>query len=473
MGMKTSDLLGSLPTVTELLDKPPVRALVERWNRSIVSGGVRSFLDELRSDLQRRAIDAGLPSLRELAERAAKYVVEMQQPALRPAINATGRLLDSSWIGNPLADQALERVVALGRGFIPSAANCTDVAAALARLTGAEAATVVHSYAGAISLALSALAAEKEVVIGRPETGEVDPGCHILALARAADVQVKEVGCANRVSIADYEAAVSAHTAAIVRHTADGYRLAGDAAAADNEELVALARDREVPLICAVGSAPLVGGLPAIGDTIPSAAAAVAAGAHAVIIRGDGLVGGPPCGIIVGQSEVVRRVEGQALFQAWRLSALSSAALLATLEIYDDRSTLAEKLPLLQLLTVSVDNLRLRAERLAPQLGHANGVSSAEPISVQSSLGLARYSHLTWHSYGIALTAADGDVRTLDKRLRAAPVPVVGTAEGPRLVLDLRGVFPRQDQQIVEILAGSGPAWQPLSTTDSIVTVEP
>ena len=93
MGMKTSDLLGSLPTVAELLEKPPVRALVERWNRSVVSGGVRSFLDELRSDLQRRATDAGLPSVRELAERAAKYVTDLQKPSLRPAINATGRLL--------------------------------------------------------------------------------------------------------------------------------------------------------------------------------------------------------------------------------------------------------------------------------------------------------------------------------------------------------------------------------------------
>ena len=332
---------------------------MERWNRSVVSGGVRSFLDELRSDLQRRATDAGLPSLRELAERAAKYVVEMQQPALRPAINATGRLLDSTWAGSPLADQALERVVALGRGFIPSSANSADVAAALARLTGAEAATVVHSYAGAISLALSALAAGKEVVIGRPETGEVDPGCDILALARAANVLVKEVGCANRVRIADYEAAFSAHMAAIVRHTADGYRLAGNESVADIEELVALARDREVPLICAIGSAPLVGGLPVIGDTIPSAAAAIAAGAHAVIIRGNGLVGGPPCGIIVGQSDVVRRIEEQPLFHAWRLSALTSAALSATLGLYDDRPALAEKLPLLQLLNVSVDNSAL------------------------------------------------------------------------------------------------------------------
>jgi L-seryl-tRNA(Ser) seleniumtransferase len=471
MGTKTSDLLNSIPSVAELLEKPPVRALVDRWNRSVVSGGVRSFLDELRSDLQRRATDAGLPSMRELAERAAKYVVDMQQPSLRPAINATGRLLDSSWGGSPLADHALERVVAIGRGFVaPTASNSMDVTAAVTRLTGAEAATVVHSYAGAISLALSALAAGKEAVIGRPEAGEVDPGCDILALAAAANVRIKEVGCANRASIADFEAAVSPQTAAIVRHTGDGYRLAGDTTAADIEELVALARDREMPLVCAIGSAPLVRGLPVIGDTIPSTAAAISAGAHVVIFRGDGLVGGPACGIIVGQSDVLRRIEEQMLFHAWRLSALASAALLATLELYDDRAGLAERLPLLQLLSVSFDNLRLRAERLGPQLSHANGVSGAEPIPTESSLGPARFAHMAWPSYGVALTPADGDSRALDKRLRSAPVPVVGTLDGPRLVLDLRAVFPRQDQQIVEMLAGFNQQSQTLLAAGSSAT---
>jgi L-seryl-tRNA(Ser) seleniumtransferase len=455
MGTKTSDLLGSLPTVAELLEKPPVRALVERWNRSIVSGGVRSFLDELRSDLQRRATDAGLPSLRELAERAAKYVTELQQPSLRSAINATGRLLDPCWAGGPLADYALERVVALGRGFAAPTANSGDVAAALVRLTGAEAATVVHSYAGAISLTLSALAAGKKVVIGRPDAGEIEPGCNILALAASVNVRVKEVGCANRASIAGYELAVHDNTAAIVRHTGDSYRLVGGTTGADVDELVALARDREVPLVCAIGSAPLVEGLPVIGDAISSVAAVFAAGAQAVIFRGDGLVGGPSCGIIVGQSDVVRRVEEQPLFQPWRLNALPSAALLATLDLYDDRAALVEKLPLFQVLAVSVDNLRLRAERLAPQLGHANGICIAEAISTESSLGPARFSELKWPSYGVALTAGDGDILALDKRLRAAAVPVIGTVDGERLAFDLRTVFPRQDQQIVEMLSGA------------------
>jgi L-seryl-tRNA(Ser) seleniumtransferase len=467
MATKTSDLLNNIPSVSELLERPQVRALVERWNRSVVAGGVRSFLDELTQDLHRRAKEAGLPPLRELAERAARYVVQLQQPALRPAINATGRLLDPAWGARPLADGALERMVVLGRGFVEPSAQTLCIGRSLARLAGAEAATATHSYAGAISLVLSTLAAGKEFVIASAETGDVEPSCDILTLAAAVGAHAREVGCANRAGIADYERGVNDQTAGIVRHLADGHRLLGDLATAEMEELVAVAREREVPLVCAIGSAPLVRGLPLIGESILSVAATLAAGANLVIVRGDGLVGGPTCGLIVGQSDLVRQIEELALFKAWELSALPTAALLATLDLYDDQSHLVESLPWLRLLSVSVDNLRLRAERIAPQLGQADGIQGAEPIATENGLGPARFAGVTWPSYGIALTSSDGDGRMLEKRLRSAPVPVIGRLDGSRIVLDLRTVFPRQDQQIVELIAGgvSAPAVSDVGTT--------
>ena len=202
MATKTSDLLGSLPTVAELLERPPVRALVDRWNRSVVAGGVRSFLDELRSDLQRRATDAGLPSIRELAERAAKYVIQMQQPSLRPAINATGRLLDPSWAGSPLADHAwsesLRWAVDMWNRVEPE--SC-DIGHSLARLTGAEAATVVHSYSGAIWLDSVGAGGWEES--GDRSTGDGRRRAGLFASwrwPRRRTVRVKEVGCANRAS---------------------------------------------------------------------------------------------------------------------------------------------------------------------------------------------------------------------------------------------------------------------------------
>jgi L-seryl-tRNA(Ser) seleniumtransferase len=60
-----------------------------------------------------------------------------------------------------------------------------------------------------------------------------------------------------------------------------------------------------------------------------------------------------------------------------------------------------------------------------------------------------------WPSYGVALAAANGDIRMLDERLRSARFPIVGRIEGDRLLLDLRTVLPRQDKALVDALLES------------------
>ncbi len=456
MATKPSDLLSRLPSVNELLEKPPIRALADRWNRSVVAAGVRSFLDELRSDLERRAADVHLPSLRELAERAARHVAQLQQSSVRPAINATGRFFGPDWSGPPLADAALERIVSLGSGFElgTQAASRGDAAATLCRLTGAEAATVVGNYSGAVWLALAAIAAEKNAVIARGEVGELELDCSLASVAATAAVSLREVGTVNRTSAADYEAAITHETATILRQLPENYRVTGTTTMVELEALVGLARDRELPLVDLLGAAPLVDDLPALGAAGPSIAASVAAGAHLVVARGNGLVGGPRCGILVGTRGLVHRIESHPLFSAWRAEPATRAALQATLSIYDDPQQLRHAIPLFQLLMASVENLRQRAERLAPQLAQAVDVESAAAVPTENCLGLARYEHDNLPSYAIALTPVGGDVQPLDQRLRNAAVPIVGRRVDGRLVLDLRTVLPRQDQRLVEMVAG-------------------
>ncbi|MEX2092122.1 MAG: L-seryl-tRNA(Sec) selenium transferase [Pirellulales bacterium] len=456
MVTKPSDLLSRLPSVNELLEKPPIRALADRWNRSVVASGVRSFLDELRSDLERRAADVHLPSLRELAERAARHVALLQQSSVRPAINASGQFFGPDWNGAPLADAALERIVSLGSGFVLDTHEAThgDVAATLCRLTGAEAATVVGSYSGAVWLTLAALAAGKNIVVARGEVGDLEVGCSLSIVAASAAVSLCEVGSVNRTPAADYEAAVTHETAAILRHLPENYRVAGESEPVELEALVGLARDRELPLIDLLGAVPLVDELPAIGAAVSSVAASVAAGAHVVVARGNGLVGGPRCGILVGTRGLVHRVESHPLFAAWRTDPATRAAVQATLALYDDPQQLRQAIPLFQLLSASVENLRQRAERLAPQIAQADDVESAEAVATENCLGLARYEIEKMPSYAIALSPVGGDVARLDQRLRSAPVPIVGREVAGRLLLDLRTVLPRQDQRLVEIVAG-------------------
>ncbi len=457
MAIKPPDLLNRLPSVSELLDKPPVRALVDRWNRSVVANNLRTYLDELRTDLERRAAD--LPSIRELAERAANFVAAKQHHTLGTTINATGQICGAPWSSTPLAEAALERMIALGREFTVDEQNAATVPdelkAALCRISGAQAATAVHSYSGAIWLALAAHAGNREIIVSRAEVGDVDGVYSLPKLSDAAGATLREVGATNRTATAEYEAAISTNVAAILKISNDAYRVVGDFAAAELSELVALGHSRQLLVIDALGAAPLV--QPPASLTWPrrSAQESIAAGADLVVLRGDCLVGGPACGVLLGKTEIIDRLQASPLFAAMRLDALRSAALAATLAAYEHESPTGCQLPIWQCLQTSVDNLRNRADRLAAQLAYAPGVSSANAIEIKSPISAAF--HEGWPSFGVALLPTDGNVAALDERLQAAQYPTRGRIEGTQLVLDLRTVLPRQDKLIVDALLGSAP----------------
>lgn len=456
MAIKPPDLLNRIPSVADLLEKPPIRALVARWNRSVVAGGVKLFLDELGSDLQRRAAEANLPSIRDLAERAARYVVTRQHHALGVAINATGQLWGSPWNSPPLSESALERAFAIGREFeaLSSMDNSTFQASALlCRLTGAPSAAVVHGYAGAMWLALAAVAANREVLVARADVGDIGTSDSLPQLAAAAKATITEVGTINSTLSADYEAAVSHQTAAILTASSDAYRVVGQTVAVELGQLVSLARDRELNSIDALGAAPLIAPPPVVSWPRRSAAESIAAGVDLVILRGDGLVGGPSCGILLGNNEIIRRITAHPLFAAWKVDPLRMAALTATLECFDNSSTGIHQLPVWQCLTVSVDNLRNRAERIAPQLAKAESIASAVPIETKSPLASVLPDGIP--SYGIALVPAQGNVHALDNLLRSARFPIHGRTEDDRIVLDLRTVLPRQDTTLIDSIRGT------------------
>jgi L-seryl-tRNA(Ser) seleniumtransferase len=448
MAIKPPDLLNHLPSVSELLDKPPVRALVDRWNRSAVAGKLQSFLEELRSDFERRT--AELPSIRELAERAARYVVSQQHQSLGTAINATGRMFGPPWVSTPISETALDRMVAFGRdyGTEPNAAASTslsDLQAHLCRLTSSPAAAVVHSYASGLWLALAGLASNCETLVAAAEVGQIDQTDSLPKLARAAHTTLKQAGAVSGAIAADFRAVVSPQTSAILKSNSS-FLPSVEAAAPTLEELVAIARDHKLILIDALGASPLVPPPANVSWSGRSAQTSLAAGTDLVILRGDAFVGGPACGILLGREELLRRIVEHPLFSLWQIDPLRSAGLSATIAAYDNPS--ANSLPAWQSLATSVENLRNRADRLAAQLTHATGVASAVAVETRSALSgdLAD----GWPSYGVALTATDGDLSLLEKRLSAARIPIFGRTEGEQILLDLRTVMPRQDKLIVD-----------------------
>jgi L-seryl-tRNA(Ser) seleniumtransferase len=184
-----------------------------------------------------------------------------------------------------------------------------------------------------------------------------------------------------------------------------------------------------------------------------------------MLLRGDGLVGGPSCGILAGRQDLIGRITSHPLFVAWQLDALRCAALIGTLEFYANSSqgpSSSESLPVWQALASPLENLRNRAERIAPQVAQAADVASATAVETRSPIASALLDGGGWPSVAVALTATNGDIRSLERRLRRGDQPVIGRVENDQLLLDLRTVIPRQDTALVQAICGG-------TTSDSVV----
>jgi L-seryl-tRNA(Ser) seleniumtransferase len=352
-------------------------------------------------------------------------------------------------------------MIALGREYgtksaVDHAASHSELNATVCRLTGASAAQVVHSYSGAIWLALAALAGGSEVLVGGDSSGDAQ----LSKVAASTNTGLKHVATGD-----DYGALFSPATAAVLE-IGDAQHSVADSTSATMQSRVAAARSRNVPIIVALGAAPIVPPPTSIAFPGRTAAEIVAAGADLVILRGDAFVGGPACGILLGREDVLRKISDHPLFESLEIDPLCASALAATLVCYENLSDKCPAIPVWQCLSTSIDNLRNRAERLAAQLAHGEGVATATALETRSRI-LPNFAAEGWPSYGVSLTATEGNIGAINDRLQASKIPIRGHLEGDHIMLDLRTVLPRQDRLIVDSLLGPSSADTPQPAANS------
>jgi L-seryl-tRNA(Ser) seleniumtransferase len=363
-------------------------------------------------------------------------------PSLRPVLNATGVVVHTNLGRAPLAPAARAAVARVARGYAnleldlaagARAARHEHVEGLLRELTGAEAATVVNNCAAAVLLAVSALAGPgREVVVSRGQLIEIGGGFRMPDVVAQAGARLVEVGTTNRTRRADYEAAIGAETAAILRAHPSNFRTVGFTEEVGIEALC----DLGVPVIDDVGSGVLAEDLPVLAGE-PPVRRSVRAGAALVSFSGDKLLGGPQAGILVGTAEAVGACRRHPLARAVRIDKLSLAALEATLALYRDPELARRELPVLAMLTADAAELRARAQRLAAATG-------GDVVEATSRVGGGALPLLELHGPAVALTPGDAGADALAAALRAGDPAVVARIERDRVLLDPRTLLPEE-----------------------------
>ena len=407
----------------ELRDLPSVDELTRGLDDPLAVGAARVVLARAR-DAIRSGADPG-----DLHERLATELQTARRPSLRRVLNATGIVVHTNLGRAPLPASALTHVLETARGYSnleydlaagARGSRQAHVAEVLGRLTGAEAAVVVNNNAGAVLLALAALAEGREVVVSRGELIEIGDGFRIPDVLARSGARLVEVGTTNRTRVTDYERAAGAETALILRVHQSNFRVLGFTERPDLRELAMLARSLGVPLLDDLGSGALVD----VGDE-PTAAASLAAGADLVCFSGDKLLGGPQAGIVVGRAELVDKLRRHPLHRALRIDKLGLAALEATLLLYLDPGRAVTEIPALRMLREDPATVRARAERLAGLVG-----GDVEETVARAGGGALPLAELP--SFAAAVDEA------LAAPLRAHEPPVLGIVRDGRLLLDCR-----------------------------------
>ena len=214
-----SDERRQLPSVDRLLREPGVAALLGTAPRNAVVAAVRATLDAARRSR------SGPPE--DWAQEIGERLVLDTARSLRPVLNATGVVLHTNLGRAPLATAALEAIRSIAEGYSTLEYDLTTGTRGhradhcrhqLAELTGAEDGLVVNNAAGALVLALNALAAGGRVLISRGELIEIGGAFRIPEIIEKGGCVLVEVGTTNRTHLEDYERAMSGAAAILTVH---------------------------------------------------------------------------------------------------------------------------------------------------------------------------------------------------------------------------------------------------------------
>jgi L-seryl-tRNA(Ser) seleniumtransferase len=456
------------------LQLPSLQALAGRDGHAAVAESIRVVVGRLRQEistdrLDSSALDLALDGLPAAVERQLRQSLRY---SLRPVINATGVILHTNLGRAPLSVAALDHVQEIGDVYnnlefelesgdrgkrdihvdrlfqkLLEVDGWTGGAAVAPRST-----IVVNNNAAAVLLVLNSLAEGGEVIVSRGELVEIGGSFRIPDVMSKSQATLREVGTTNRTRVADYERAITDRTRLLLRVHRSNFAITGFTEQPALDDLVALARRRNLPLVEDLGSGALFD-LRSIGINEPGVLDSLRAGVDVVTYSGDKLLGGPQAGLISGRVDLVARMRSNSLFRALRVDKLTYASLEATLLAYVKHDH--DAVPVLRMMRLSKDEIAARADSLIAQV-NPGGESATrlkfEVIEGESIIGGGAAPNSVLATRLIAITHRDLSADELSVRLREAGVPVIARVEDGRVLLDLRTVFPEQDSTVATTL---------------------
>ena len=455
--MQKTNLFKMIPKVDEILEDERIKSLLNQIPRKLVVDSIREEIDNLRKDIKENKVDEeGIVRRNQiLIDLVLKRANKKSSYKLRRVVNGTGIILHTN-LGRALINrEVMENVVDIVTNYSnlefdiekgERGSRYSHLKDLLTEITGAEDAMVVNNNAAAVLLVLSTMAKGKEVIVSRGELIEIGGSFRIPDVMEQSGATLKAVGTTNKTHLYDYENAINENTAALMKVHTSNYRVLGFTSSVSIDELYTLKEKYNLPLIEDLGSGVLIDiskfGLeyePTVQDSIKK-------GVDIVTFSGDKLLGGPQAGIIVGKKKYIDQMKKNPLTRAFRVDKFSISALEATLRLYLDEKIAVEKVPTLNMLSMSIEKLELKAQKLYALLNEKvkdEGLSF-HIVDSFSEVGGGSLPLERIPTKCIMISLKGLSVNEFEKSLREYDIPIITRIYKDNIFIDLRTV--REDE---------------------------
>lgn len=444
----------TLLSVDRIARSDEFKPIVKRWGFSAVTQAIRQIQQNIRTS----DCEANRLTLNDYRQRVLSLLRSEQHPGYHPVFNLTGTILHTN-LGRAVLDptlvarasrlatqpMTLEFDLASGRRGEREAV----IRERLKILTGAESAVVVNNNAAAVLLVLNTLALNQGVIVSRGELIEIGGSFRLPEIMARAGCKLVEVGTTNRTRIQDYENALTNDTGILLKVHPSNYSISGFTESATEREIIALAKEREVPSVLDLGSGALIDLERFELPHEPKPSTAIKHGWNIVMFSGDKLLGGPQAGIIVGSRALCDQIAANPMKRALRLDKLALGLLDETLKAYEDPQTLTQHIKLFRDLSVSTKILQHRAHVVQQQLLDTLPDYTISIQPTESQLGSGAQPATTLPSVSVSIKhTKESALGLLEAKLRALDPAILGRRHKGQLVLDMRGADPLEDIEL-------------------------
>jgi L-seryl-tRNA(Ser) seleniumtransferase len=462
-------LLRGLPSVDSLLKSKEGELWLSEYPRVLVLRVIRENLDRVREEIKKGSL-TNIPNLRtHLVSLITEGLQKASKFSLRQVINATGIVIHTNLGRSVLSIKAIVNLLNVARSYSNLEYDLKEgkrgkryvhVVGLLKEITGAEDAFVVNNNAGAVFITLNSLAFGKEVIVSRGELVEIGGSFRMPDVMKMSGAILREIGTTNKTHLYDYEKAINENTGLIMKVHRSNFRISGFVEEVSSQELVALGKKHNIPVVFDLGSGCLIDlkkyGIP----DEPTVQEVLKTGVDIVTFSGDKLLGGPQAGIILGRKEYIERLRRSPLARVLRVDKFTLSGLEATLYEYLDEEGAIEAIPTLRMLLEPPDKIKKRAQEISRRLKKEIGgeeLSSKALINIEedfSQAGGGSLPEINLKTYCVAIKPLRMTCNQLEERLRLADPPVIARLKEDRLLLDARTIMDEDIGSLVQALAG-------------------